>query len=56
MSVGDPDPFFEVFRPMLFDAVRVFPEAGAIPAALENLGERAAGVLVEPPAPLQVTE
>ena len=48
MSLGDPDPFFEVFRPLLFEAVLVPPELGAIPAALESLEGRAAGVLVEP--------
>jgi len=48
MSVGDPDPFFEPFRPLLFDVRRVPADAGAIEAALEELGERAAGVLLEP--------
>lgn len=48
MSVGDPDPFFEPFRPLLFEAVRVPAEAGALEAALDELGTRAAGVLLEP--------
>lgn len=48
MSVGDPDPFFEPFRPLLFDVRRVPVEPGAIDAALAELGERAAGVLLEP--------
>lgn len=48
MSVGDPDPFFEPFRPLLFEARRVPVASGAIAAALDELGERAAGVLVEP--------
>lgn len=48
MAVGDPDPFFLPFAPMLFDVVRVAPDAGAITAALEDLGERAAGVILEP--------
>ncbi|QDU86409.1 Adenosylmethionine-8-amino-7-oxononanoate aminotransferase [Planctomycetes bacterium Pla163] len=48
MSVGDPDPFFEPFRPLLFDVRRVPADADAIEAALEDLGPRAAGVLMEP--------
>lgn len=48
MSVGDPDPFFEPFRPLLFDVRRVPQDAAAIEAALEELGDRAAGVLLEP--------
>ena len=48
MSVGDPDPFFEPYRPLLFEAKRIPPSPEALDAALEELGERAAGVLVEP--------
>lgn len=48
MSVGDPDPFFEPFRPLLFEARRVPVASGTIAAALGELGERAAGVLIEP--------
>lgn len=48
MAVGDPDPFFLPFAPMLFEVVRVAPAADAIEAALEQLGERAAGVIMEP--------
>jgi adenosylmethionine-8-amino-7-oxononanoate aminotransferase len=48
MSVGDPDPFFLPFAPLLFRAERVRPVLGAIPQALERLGASAAGVLVEP--------
>jgi len=48
MSVGDPDPFFEPFRPLLFEARRVPVASGAIAAALTDLGDRAAGVLIEP--------
>lgn len=48
MSVGDPDPFFEPFRRWLFDVERVPADAGALAEALERLGERAAGVILEP--------
>ena len=48
MSVGDPDPFFLPFTPFCFEAARVPVRAEAIVAALDELGERAAGVLVEP--------
>ena len=43
MSVGDPDPFFLPFAPLLFEAVRVPAELGALEAALEELGDRCAG-------------
>jgi adenosylmethionine-8-amino-7-oxononanoate aminotransferase len=48
MSVGDPDPFFSAFAPLLFSAQRVAPDAQALESALESLGERAAGVILEP--------
>ena len=48
MSVGDPDPFFMPFAPFLFEVERVAPTAEAITAALDQLGERAAGVILEP--------
>jgi adenosylmethionine-8-amino-7-oxononanoate aminotransferase len=48
MSLGDPDPFFEVFRPLLFDVVRVPPDAARLAAALDELGDRAAGLVIEP--------
>jgi len=48
MSVGDPDPFFLPFQRLLFRSVRVSCEAGSVAAALADLGERAAGVIVEP--------
>ncbi len=48
MAIGDPDPFFEPFAPMLFEAERVRPDAAAIAAKLDELGPRAAGVIVEP--------
>jgi len=48
MAVGDPDPFFEPFRPLLFDVRRVGLDAQEVGDALDDLGERAAGVIVEP--------
>jgi len=48
MAVGDPDPFFRPFEPLLFEARRVALDAGALDADLAALGERAAGVLIEP--------
>ena len=48
MAVGDPDPFFLPFAPMLFEVKRVPATAEAITAALEELGPRAAGVIMEP--------
>jgi adenosylmethionine---8-amino-7-oxononanoate aminotransferase len=48
MAVGDPDPFFLPFEPMLFEARRVPAQAEAIHQALEELGDRCAGVIFEP--------
>lgn len=48
MAVGDPDPFFERFRPFLFEARRAAPDGAAIEEALAALGARAAGVILEP--------
>lgn len=48
MSAGDPEPFFRAFAPFLFSVRRVPPRATALEAALEELGARAAGVIVEP--------
>ncbi|MFT7074746.1 MAG: adenosylmethionine-8-amino-7-oxononanoate aminotransferase [Planctomycetota bacterium] len=48
MAVGDPDPFFLPFAPMMFEVVRVPADAAAIEGALEALGGRAAGVIMEP--------
>ncbi len=48
MSVGDPDPFFEAYKPFLFDCVRIEPTADALAQAFEDLGDKAAGVIVEP--------
>jgi len=46
--VGDPDPFFRAFAPLLFDVRRVAPEGAALEAALAELGGRACAVIVEP--------
>ena len=48
MAVGDPDPFFMPFAPFLFEVQRVPAESAAIVGALDELGERAAGVILEP--------
>ncbi|MBL8748443.1 MAG: adenosylmethionine--8-amino-7-oxononanoate transaminase, partial [Planctomycetes bacterium] len=48
MAVGDPDPFFAAFRPLLFEVRRVPVSANAVAAALAELGPRAAGVVLEP--------
>ncbi len=48
MAVGDPDPFFAPFRPLLFEVRRVPASADAVAAALADLGPRAAGVVIEP--------
>ena len=48
MAVGDPDPFFMPFAPFLFEVQRVPADAVAITSALDQLGERAAGVILEP--------
>ena len=48
MSVGDPDPFFLPFAPMTFEVRRAALDASAIERALDELGPRAAGVILEP--------
>ena len=48
MSVGDPDPFFQPFAPLLFEVRRIAPTRAALEAALDELGARAAGAIVEP--------
>jgi len=48
MSIGDPDPFFLPFAPLCFEAARAKPDLAAITAMLDELGERAAGVIIEP--------
>lgn len=48
MAVGDPDPFFLPFTPMLFSARRIAPSQEALERALQELGPRCAGVILEP--------
>jgi len=48
MSVSDPDPFFTAYEPLLFECRRVPPDGAALREMLADLGERAAGVIVEP--------
>lgn len=48
MSIGDPDPFFVPFGALCFEARRTRPELDAVRTVLEELGPRAAGVIVEP--------
>jgi adenosylmethionine-8-amino-7-oxononanoate aminotransferase len=48
MAVGDPDPFFASFRPLLFEVRRVPVDADAVRTALAGLGRLACGVIVEP--------
>ncbi len=48
MAVGDPEPFFRAFQPLLFEVRRTRADAGSLERVLEELGPRAAGVLLEP--------
>lgn len=48
MSVGEPDPFFAEFAPFLFHAERIPPQVDALAQALDNLGGRVAGFVLEP--------
>ena len=48
MAVGDPDPFFRAFEPLLFRVERSAPEAAALERVLEGVGGRCAGVILEP--------
>jgi adenosylmethionine---8-amino-7-oxononanoate aminotransferase len=48
MAVGDPDPFFLAFAPLMFRVVRVPADTAAIERALTELGPHAAGVVFEP--------
>jgi adenosylmethionine-8-amino-7-oxononanoate aminotransferase len=48
MAAGDPDPFFAAYAPLLFAVRRAEVSLDAVRAALAALGERAAGVIVEP--------
>lgn len=48
MSVGEREPFFAPFADLLFDVRHVPADADAIEQALDDLGPRAAGVILEP--------
>ncbi len=48
MAAGDPDPFFCAFTPLMFEVRRVAADAARLAEALEELGGRAAGFLLEP--------
>ncbi|MFT4541903.1 MAG: adenosylmethionine-8-amino-7-oxononanoate aminotransferase [Planctomycetota bacterium] len=48
MALGEPEPFFSAFGPLLFEVRRVPTDEQAMRAALDELGPRAAGVIVEP--------
>ncbi len=48
MAVSDPDPFFAAYTPLLFEVRRCAPNPEALAALLDELGERAAGLIVEP--------
>ena len=48
MAVGDPEPYFVPFRPFLFEVRRAPADAAAVVRMLDELGERAAGVVLEP--------
>jgi adenosylmethionine-8-amino-7-oxononanoate aminotransferase len=48
MSIGEREPFFAPFAPLLFEVRRAAVDAAAIESALAELGRRAAGVILEP--------
>jgi adenosylmethionine-8-amino-7-oxononanoate aminotransferase len=48
MAAGDPDPFFRPFESMMFEVRRVPTNAVALAQAFDELGERAAGFILEP--------
>lgn len=48
MAAGDPDPFFLPFAPLMFEVRRVPADEAELAQALEELGERAAGFILEP--------
>ena len=48
MSVGDPQPFFQDFAPLLFQVERVSPNANSLRQALETHAGKVAGFIVEP--------
>lgn len=48
MAVGDPDPYFTAYQSLFFEVQRVSPDAQALAAKLDELGDRVAAVIVEP--------
>jgi adenosylmethionine-8-amino-7-oxononanoate aminotransferase len=48
MAVGEREPFFAPFADLLFEVRHVPSDAAALAAALDELGPRAAGVILEP--------
>ncbi|MHC5211310.1 MAG: adenosylmethionine--8-amino-7-oxononanoate transaminase [Planctomycetota bacterium] len=48
MAVGDPEPFFTAYAPLLFSVRRAAVDTHAVQEAIADLGERCAGVIVEP--------
>lgn len=48
MAASDPDPFFLPFQPLMFEVRRVAATQESLRAALEDLGDRAAGFILEP--------
>jgi adenosylmethionine-8-amino-7-oxononanoate aminotransferase len=48
MAIGEREPFFAPFEPLLFEVRRAAVDAHAIESALGELGSRAAGVILEP--------
>ncbi|MEE9391705.1 MAG: adenosylmethionine--8-amino-7-oxononanoate transaminase [Planctomycetota bacterium] len=48
MSVSDPDPFFEAYEAHTFQVCRIAVDAEAADKALRQLGNQAAGIIIEP--------
>jgi adenosylmethionine-8-amino-7-oxononanoate aminotransferase len=48
MAVGDPDPFFRAFEPLLFRVERCNADIDALRSTLEAVGDRCAGFIFEP--------
>ena len=48
MAVGDPDPFFVEFAPLLFDVVRVPPDSDALEEVFQRYGAQTVALIMEP--------
>lgn len=48
MAVGDPDPFFVDYLPLMFDVARAPLDVDALTAVFAEVGDRAAGIILEP--------